>query len=131
MTAPDKSLGLLLSDDLLFSSRITGTARDLGLTIKVARDPVTLEKLARDLVPACVLLDLSNPGLVLELAVQTLKAAAPAAFLVGYGSHVDTATLQAAREAGCDVVLPRSRFVDTLPQELPSWFGRSRLPGGT
>jgi len=119
---------LLLSDDLLFTSRITGTARDLELTMKTARTPAMLEALAREHVPPCVLLDLSHPGLVIEDMVRTLKTAAPAVFLVAYGSHVDTATLRAAREAGCDVVLPRSRFVEELPQQLPAWFMGKHLP---
>jgi hypothetical protein len=42
--------------------------------------------------------------------------------VVAYGSHVDTATLRAAREAGCDVVLPRSKFVEELPTALPTWL---------
>ena len=33
-STPSEVAGLLLSDDMIFTSRITGTARDLGLTIK-------------------------------------------------------------------------------------------------
>jgi hypothetical protein len=42
---------------------------------------------------------------------------------MAYGSHVDTATLRAARAAGCDPVLPRSKFVEDLPICLPAWLG--------
>ena len=42
--------------------------------------------------------------------------------VVGYGSHVDAATLHAARVAGCDPVLPRSKFVEELPGALPGWL---------
>ena len=45
------SAGLLLSDDLIFTSRITGTARDLGLTIQAARTPEALLALARQAPP--------------------------------------------------------------------------------
>ena len=31
--------------------------------------------------------------------------------VMGYGSHVEKELLQAARDAGCDPVLPRSQFV--------------------
>jgi DNA-binding NarL/FixJ family response regulator len=122
MAEPATPMGLVLSDDLMFSSRITGTARDQGLTIKVARNPAALEALAREHVPSCVLLDLGNPSLAISDTVQALKTAAPTAFLVAYGSHVDTATLGAARAAGCDLVLPRSRFIEELPRQLPVWF---------
>ena len=39
--------GLLLSDDLLFISRITGTARDLGLDVRPARSAAVLVEMAR------------------------------------------------------------------------------------
>jgi hypothetical protein len=37
---------------------------------------------------------------------------------------VETARLQAARDAGCDVVLPRSRFSAELPRLLEEYAGR-------
>ena len=42
--------------------------------------------------------------------------------VVAYASHVDTASLKAACDAGCDVVLPRSKFVADLPTALPEWL---------
>ena len=42
--------------------------------------------------------------------VAEIRAAMPGARIVGYGPHVDDAAAQAARTAGADVVLPRSRF---------------------
>jgi hypothetical protein len=38
--------------------------------------------------------------------------------VVGFVSHVDTATIDRARAAGIDRVLARSRFVELLPQLL-------------
>lgn len=121
---PTPAIGLLLSDDLMFTSRITGTARDLGLTVKPARAAEMLENLARQQSPPCVIVDLSNPGLAIADLVQKLRSAcAPPPTIVAYGSHVDAGTLHAARAAGCDVVLPRSQFVEELPIKLKSWFG--------
>jgi hypothetical protein len=59
-----------------------------------------------------VVVDLSRPG-VLEalgggIGVRT----------VGFGSHVDHELLAAARAAGCDEVLPRSKFFARLPELL-------------
>jgi DNA-binding response OmpR family regulator len=126
MAEPATPVGLLLSDDLMFTSRIIGTARDQGFTVKVARNLAALEALARQHEPSCVLLDLGNPGLNIVDAVQALKKAAPTVFIVAYGSHVDTATLGAARAAGCDLVFPRSRFIEELPRQLSVWFGGKR-----
>jgi DNA-binding NarL/FixJ family response regulator len=115
--------GLLLSDDLIFTSRITGEARALGLTIKAARSADVLLSLARQEAPVCVLVDLANPGLVLsELMRQLAELGQPR--VVAYGSHVDISTLRAARAAGCDPVLPRSTFVEELSAALPQWFTR-------
>jgi CheY-like chemotaxis protein len=116
--------GLLLSDDLIFTSRITGTARDLGLTVRAARSADVLETMARTAPPRLVLIDLGNPGLAVPDLLRRLREACPAMpRVVAYGSHVDAAGLRAAREAGCDVVLPRSKFVEDLPVMLPEWAG--------
>lgn len=116
--------GLLLSDDLIFASRITGTAAALGLSVQAARTPEALLELARRQAPRCVLLDLANPGLVLPDLLRGLReSCTPMPYVVAYGSHVDAAGLRAAREAGCDLVLPRSKFVEELPRALPGWLG--------
>ena len=115
--------GLLLSDDLMFASRITGVGRDLGLTVTPARTVEALETRARQESPHCVIVDLAFPGLSLADLIGRLRAACPTMpRLVAYGSHVDAAGLRAAREAGCDVVLPRSAFVEQLPAQLPQWL---------
>ncbi len=73
--------------------------------------------------PSCIIVDLSNPGLRIADLIQSLrKICSPTPRVVAYGSHVDTATLRAAREAGCDLVLPRSQFVEELPRALPGWM---------
>lgn len=115
--------GLLLCDDLIFSSRVTGTARSLGLAFAVARSPEDLLTLARRHHPRCVLIDLHHPGLALPELMQKLAEACPAMpRVVAYGSHVETAALKAARAAGCDPVLPRSKFVEDLSSALPGWL---------
>ena len=114
--------GLLLCDDLIFTSRITGTAKALGLLVRSARDVALLSSMAREKPPTCVLLDLQHPQLDLVALLIELRAIGPMC-VVGYGSHVDAATLHAARVAGCDPVLPRSRFVEELPTALSGWLG--------
>lgn len=121
--------GVLLSDDLIFTSRITGTGRDLGCAIRVAKTADALLALARQDPPACAIIDLHNPGLNITELVAALKQLSPPPTVIGYGSHVDTATLKAARTAGCDRVLPRSQFVEELPAELPRWMGTMKVVG--
>jgi CheY-like chemotaxis protein len=115
--------GLLLSDDLIFTSRITGTARDLGCTVHPARSVEALREAFARQRPACVILDLSNPGLVIiDLMKWFAEQGEPIPRVVAYGSHVDTATLRGARAAGCDPVMPRSQFVEELPKRLSVWM---------
>jgi DNA-binding NarL/FixJ family response regulator len=118
--------GLLLSDDMIFSSRITGTAQALGLKIDTVKSAKTLKARAKDAMPTCVILDLSHPELQLQELIRELHdTCSPSPRLVAYGSHVDAATLRAAREAGCDIVLPRSAFVEQLPGNLAKWLAHS------
>jgi CheY-like chemotaxis protein len=117
------SSGLLLCDDLIFASRITGEARALGLTLKSARTIEQLLELGRQETPPCVVVDLAFPGLSLTDLFRNLnEACRPLPRVVAYGSHVDAESLRAARVAGCDPVLPRSKFVEELPRALPVWF---------
>jgi len=119
----DTAFGLLLTDDMIFSSRITGTAQALGLKMIAVKSVDDLTVQARKCNPTCVILDLSHPGLAMDDLIRALKdACSPMPRLVAYGSHVDAATLRAAREAGCDVVLPRSQFVEQLPSQLSQWL---------
>jgi len=121
--ASQSALGLLLSDDMIFTSRIVGTAQALGLTMRVAKDQGSLQALANQDWPGGLVVDLANPGLDIAGLVGWLRThGLPTPRVVAYGSHVDVATLKRAREAGCDLVLPRSKFVEELPRALPDWL---------
>jgi FixJ family two-component response regulator len=119
MIAP---IGYLLDTDLMFNSRITGTAKALGLQLITCRTPADLLTKAHSTSPACVLLDVHHHGLAIDELIAGLKATGPV-FVVGYGSHVAANVLKEARAAGCDLVLPRSQFVGELEKSLPIWFG--------
>ncbi len=118
------SIGYLLCDDLLFGSRITATARAANLDLRTVRTPAALLDAGKGQLPACALLDLHLAGAELPALVQALKATSSCT-VVGFGSHVAADLLRRAREAGCDVVMPRSQFVEALGESLPKWFGVS------
>jgi DNA-binding NarL/FixJ family response regulator len=127
------ALCLVLSDDLLDASRVTGHGQAAGLLVVHCRDLRTL-RAAVTSNPALVILDLHHPELDAATHVPQLKAAG--ARVVGYGSHVDAARLKAARQAGCDEVLPRSAFFEDLEAHLRTWTaakpaGRQELPPTT
>jgi hypothetical protein len=108
---PDPTPILILVRDLIFSTKITATARAANCPIKLMRDP---SKLAGE----------SGTRLIVDL---NLEGAIPAAIawkqatggeVIGFVSHVDTALIVAARAGGIDRVMPRSEFVRVLPELL-------------
>jgi CheY-like chemotaxis protein len=112
-------LCLVLSDDLLDASRVIGEGKAAGLTVAQCRDSSALLS-AMERKPTLVVLDLHNPGLEVDKVVPQLKAGGTK--VVAYGSHVDAARLKAARQAGCDEVLPRSAFFAELREGLAAWI---------
>src|SRR5260370_19825967 len=121
MERDDAGFGFLLTDDMIFSSRITGTARALGLDIKPARSVQILKALAQEQVPTCFIIDLANPGLQIDELIKDLRQlVSPMPRVVAYGSDVDTCTLRSARQAGHDPGLPRAKVVLELTHKLPT-----------
>ena len=102
---------LVLVRDLMFASKIRATAQSLGAPVQMLREPAQLNETAG----GRLIVDLNQPG-VLDAAVAWKGRTAGQ--VVGFVSHVDTQTIQAARQAGVDQVLPRSRFVEILPELL-------------
>jgi hypothetical protein len=103
---------LVLVRDLMFSSRISAAARAAGAAVSLLRDPAGLDPNAPG---RRLIVDLNLPG-ALESAVEWKGTTAGE--VVGFVSHVDAETIARARAAGIDRVLPRSRFVEILPELL-------------
>jgi CheY-like chemotaxis protein len=116
---------VVLSDDLLDASRVVGEGRAAGLEVQHCKNPSALLA-AAGRHPALALIDLHHPGLDLNLAVSVLKG--NGVKVIGFGSHVDVARLKAARQAGCDEVLPRSAFFEGLAAKLEGWVRSPRPP---
>ena len=109
---------LALIRDLMFSTRVTGTAKQFGIPVRVIRDPARLAgEPGRRLI-----VDLNLPGAI-DAAIVWRGESAGGADVIGFVSHVDTATIQQARAAGIDRVMARSQFVQILPQLLKGELG--------
>lgn len=111
---------LVAVDDLMFSSRISTAAKAAGTTIRFARSLEAVLDVARETIPSLVILDLNSVRLKPLEIVGAIKQDPALAGVptLGFVSHVDTATIEAAREAGLDRVLARSAFVQQLPALL-------------
>lgn len=107
-------------DDLMLSSRVSTAAKAVGATIRFARSPEAVVEASRQERPAIILLDLNSPRIRALEVVAALRSDPTLADIptVGCVSHVDTATIDAARQAGVGRILARSAFVEQLPALL-------------
>jgi len=107
--------------DLIFATRITGTAAKLGTRCAVVRDLPSLQQTIEAKAPSIVLVDMHSDGIAPDEAIRSVKATCPHARVVAFFSHVQTELMAQAKEAGADEVWPRSAFV----QRLPEWLAPS------
>jgi hypothetical protein len=125
MSSDCSRTGILLSRDLIFTSKVQGTAKALGYTLEVIGDVRKAKTAIESLHPHVIFIDLtagklSSPDTVSDY----VKLAGPEVWLVAFGPHVDEEALANAKTAGCQVVLPRSKFADRLPALMQSYYGR-------
>ena len=107
-------------EDLLFKSKISETASQLGIEASFPRNPRRLLEVLRESPPDLLVLDLNSARfepLALLLSVRSEEATRDVP-TVGFLSHVQRDLAVAAREAGCDRVVARSAFTKDLPKIL-------------
>ncbi len=109
---------LAVLDDLFFVARLQGVARAGGLPLTIAPPARALESW-RECRADHVIVDLHAPLDVAAL-VEGIRAEAGGSHvrITGFYSHVDGDTRRRALAAGVDAALPRSAFVQKLPELL-------------
>lgn len=106
---------IVLVNDMMFESRLRAAAGAAGTPLVVVRGLAALGE-ALSVHPGCrVIVDMDTESVDVVEAVRSAKAAPGAPRVVAYLSHVRQDLAAAAREAGADEVLPRSQFVQRLP----------------
>jgi len=103
---PNVTPVLFLCRDLMFVGRVTATARAANIPLATIRDPAKLP-----LEGSKLIVDLNLDGALAAGGGWKAKTGGTA---IGFVAHVDTVIIQAAKEAGYDQVMPRSRFVVEL-----------------
>jgi CheY-like chemotaxis protein len=113
-------------EDLLFRSKISETATQLGVEVLFPRSPKKLVDEARATPPDLLVLDLNSARFAPLTLLEQLKSdeALKGVPVVGFLSHVQKDLALAARESGCDRIMARSAFTKDLPEIL------SGAPGG-
>jgi CheY-like chemotaxis protein len=118
---PDRIRTVLAAvDDLFFAAKIQSVARSAGIHLVESRTFEQLQSSAVASSPDLVVLDLHSAACRPLEAIRFLKAEPRLRLVpvVGFLSHVRGDLERAAREAGCDRVLPRSKFSSRLGQIL-------------
>ena len=107
-------------EDLLFRSKISETASQLGIEAAFPRSPKKLLDAVRESPPDLLVLDLNSARfepLALLGSIKSEETTRDVSTL-GFLSHVQKDLAVAAREAGCDRIVARSAFSRDLPKLL-------------
>lgn len=109
-----------LVDDVFFQAKMAETARQVGVELKTVAtgDALLAEALAPGgsagpQAPRLLIVDLNARHGAIE-ALERLRAAANQRPVVAFFSHVQVELAERARAAGCEQVLPRSKFTQNL-----------------
>lgn len=114
-TNPDKAdekYAAVLTDDVFFSSKIREAARSQGLVADFIKSPDGLIERLSSHPPSLIIIDLKCEKLEPVKLIREIKSnpSLRVISMIGYLPHVETDLKRTASEAGCDIVLPRSRF---------------------
>jgi CheY-like chemotaxis protein len=113
-------------EDLLFRSKISETAEQLGVEAFFPRSPKKLVEQVAASSPDLLVLDLNSTRFEPLKLLGQLKSdeGLKGVPVVGFLSHVQKDLAIAARESGCDRVMARSAFTKELPEILAGDGGR-------
>ena len=117
MTTPKRVLAAI--PDLFFGSKVTGAASPFGISVQFASSRRALLDGAASK-PDLIIVDLDAQVLDPFGSISEILAheQADRPRLVAFASHVHGATLDRAREAGCDRVLTKGALASGLPAVL-------------
>ena len=109
---------LVLTRNLFFLPRIQNAAAPYGLQVAQVENGERLREECKTGDVALVLVDLEGDRDVWDEAVRSMAKIEPRPKFVAYGPHVHKDLLEAARVAGCDVVLTKGQFTRDLQEIL-------------
>lgn len=102
-----------LVDDLFFQAKMYETARQVGVDLKTVTTGDALLAEAEQTSPALLIVDLNARQGAIE-ALERLRAAGNQRPVIAFLSHVQVGLAERARAAGCQQVMPRSKFTQNL-----------------
>lgn len=118
---------LLLSGDLMGASRIEGAARLAGESYRmVGSVDAAVEACVADRA-TLLLLDLATPGIDIASFIERARSLSERPpTIIAYGPHVQEASLDAAKSAGCDQVMSRGQLMSRIDTIIGAHRGTTR-----
>ena len=118
--ANSKNKIIAVMDDMFFSSKIREAAKPLGLNIEFIKNADGLIEKLESQKPSLLIFDLNSKACNSTEIIKSLKSSPTLKYIpvLGYLSHVQTELKEEADKAGCDLVLPRSKFSKDLKEIL-------------
>jgi CheY-like chemotaxis protein len=114
----------IVVDDMFFAAKINAAAGAAGRQVERvrSRDQLLHEVSANP--PSLLIVDLNSERLDPLETIGYFKAQPhlSAVPIIGFVSHVQTDLIRSAQAAGCDYVLPRSRFTQLLSELVSGNF---------
>jgi CheY-like chemotaxis protein len=107
---------IVLIDDLFFQAKLFETAKLTGITLETASTGEQLLKAAAANPEALVIVDLNARQGALDAVERLCSSNVPGnpRRVIAFLSHVQTELEERARAAGCQDVMPRSKFTQNL-----------------
>ncbi|MCL4523146.1 MAG: hypothetical protein M1453_10005 [Acidobacteria bacterium] len=105
-----------LAEDLFFIAKMKETAKQAGVPLETAGSAEALAEAARAEGTSLLIVDLNSRGSI--EAIEHLRAAGNTLPVIAFFSHVQAELAERARLAGCEQVMPRSKFSRDLAEIL-------------
>ncbi len=104
---------LAFVDDIFFQAKIMETAKHVGVEVRACTTPDALASEIAKQAPNLVIVDLNARSTPLD-AVKRVRETSSTLPVIGFLSHVQIDLAAQARDAGCQYVMPRSKFTQNL-----------------
>lgn len=104
---------LFFASDLIWATRIKGTADSLGIPCRPVRSPEMLDARLTDSSPVALIVDLETEQAGIDLIHHLRRNPTvpdPSLTVLAFAPHVKKDLIQSARDAGADQVLTRGAF---------------------
>jgi ActR/RegA family two-component response regulator len=116
---PDKKTVLFVGQNLVFLPRIQSAASALEYQVKQTRTESDFWDAYGEIKPALVLVDLEGDSETWPRIIEGIKREQNSNIrVVAFGPHADVASMEQARQLGCDEVLTKGAFTRDLSKVL-------------